>query len=271
MMSPAMNQDVETGNKYSRLATRLREIQSLLVAYSGGVDSAVLLHAATIVLGDHCRAVIADSPSLPRAELADALALAQRHGWRVEVLATQELDNPAYAANPLNRCYYCKHELFDQMHAYARQHGFTALAYGENADDAHEFRPGQQAAQEFQILAPLREADLTKADVRALARDWQLEVADKPAAPCLSSRLPTGHAVTREALAQIEAGEILLRQAGFRIVRLRNQGDWARIQVSPEETPRLLSLRDQLTPGLLALGFKRLEFDPTGYQGASLR
>jgi uncharacterized protein len=208
---------------------------------------------------------------LPRAELADALALARTHGWHVEVLATQELDNPDYAANPLNRCYYCKHELFDHMHAYARSHRFTALAYGENADDAHEFRPGQQAAQEFQILAPLREAGLTKADVRALARAWNLEVADKPAAPCLSSRLPTGHAVTREALAQIEAGEILIREAGFRIVRLRHHGDWARVQVSPEETPRLLSVRDTLTPGLLALGFARIEFDEMGYQGASLR
>jgi uncharacterized protein len=209
---------------------------------------------------------MADSASLPRAELAEALAQAAAQGWRIEVLPTQELDNPDYAANPINRCYFCKAELFTHMERYAQTHRFAALAYGENADDAHAFRPGQQAAREFQILAPLREAGLTKADVRALAHEFGLSSADKPAMPCLSSRLPTGQPVTREALAQIEAGEKILHDAGFKIYRLRHHGTHARVLVSPEETPRLLDLKETLQPSLLALGFTQIEFDAVGYQ-----
>jgi pyridinium-3,5-biscarboxylic acid mononucleotide sulfurtransferase len=246
---------------------------TLLVAYSGGVDSAYLLHAAHQVLGAKVRGVLADSPSLPRHEYTAAVALATDRGWPLEVITTNELDDPRYAANPLNRCYYCKHELFQRMEAYARHHAFTHLAYGENADDAHEWRPGQQAAAEFQVLAPLREAGLTKAKIRALSRLANLPVHDKPAAPCLSSRVTTGLPVTREVLAKVEKGEEILHHQGFRIARLRHHGTWARVQVSPDEHPRLMDseMQSQLTTALSGLGFTHIEFDPEPYAGASLR
>lgn len=251
----------------------LQGYPSLLVAYSGGVDSAYLLHAAHQVLGTKVRGVLADSPSLPRHEYTAAVTLAQDRGWPLEVIATNELDDPRYAANPLNRCYYCKHELFQRMETYARQHAFTHLAYGENADDAHELRPGQQAATEFHVLAPLREAGLTKAQIRGLSRLANLPVHDKPAAPCLSSRITTGLPVTREVLAQVERGEEILHQHGFRIARLRHHGSWARVQVSPSEHPRLLTpeMQSTLANALGGLGFTHIEFDPEPYRGASLR
>jgi uncharacterized protein len=262
-----------TLKKAAELQQGLKSLDSLLVAYSGGVDSAYLMQAAAEAMGTRVRGVMADSPSLPRAEKEEALALATERGWRVEVLQTHELDNPQYAANPLNRCYFCKHELFQKMEAYARGEKFTALAYGENADDAGEFRPGQQAAQEFRILAPLREAGLTKAEIRQLSREAGLPTADKAAQPCLSSRLPTGQPVTREALAQVEAGEKMLREAGFMIYRLRHLGDRARVQVAPEELVRLQKgpLQQALAVRLKSLGFAQVEFDEKPYQGASLR
>jgi uncharacterized protein len=259
--------------KESNLLDFLRSQPSLLVAYSGGVDSAYLLHAAVLALGTRARGVIADSPSLPRRELAEAVELARQRNWPLEVIQTRELDNPAYAANPVNRCYFCKHELFACMEAHARLRGETRLAYGENADDAHDFRPGQEAAREFRVLAPLREARLTKAEIRSLSASAGLPTAGKAAQPCLSSRLPTGQPVTREALRKIEAGENLLRNAGFRIYRLRHLGEKARIQVAPDEKPRLdePSLRLDLEKELKALGFSSVEFDSEGYRGASLR
>jgi pyridinium-3,5-biscarboxylic acid mononucleotide sulfurtransferase len=262
-----------TTEKAVALQHGLNLLPSLLVAYSGGVDSAYLMQAAAEVMGPRVRGVMADSPSLPRTEKEEALALAAERGWRVEVLQTHELDNPQYAANPLNRCYFCKHELFQRMEAYARQEKFLALAYGENADDAREFRPGQQAAVEFRILAPLREAGLTKAEIRELSRVAGLPTADKAAQPCLSSRLPTGQPVTRAALAQVEAGEKVLREAGFMIYRLRHLGDRARVQVAPEELVRLQEgrLREALAGRLKSLGFTQVEFDEKPYQGASLR
>ncbi|NDD57519.1 MAG: TIGR00268 family protein, partial [Verrucomicrobia bacterium] len=258
--------------KYQKLEDLIRLWPSALVAYSGGVDSAFLLYTAHQIHGPRVTGILGDSPSLPRSEHSAALAFAQKHSLPVEILKTLELDDPSYAANLPNRCYFCRSELFQRMEELARLRGVAVLAYGENFDDSREVRPGRAAAGEFSVAAPLREAGLTKADVRALAREAGLEVAEKPASPCLSSRLAPGLAVTPERLASIEKAEEAVRQHGFRIVRVRHLGTRALVQVSPEETPRLQNakLQSQLTPELAAAGFTQIEFDPVGYQGAGL-
>ena len=262
------------------LAEKSRRLQALVetwpsafVAYSGGVDSAFLLWTAHRILGPKVTGILGDSPSLPRSEHSAALAFAQRHSLPVEVLKTLELDDPAYAANPPNRCYFCRSELFQRMEELARLRGVAVLAYGENFDDSREVRPGRAAAGEFSVAAPLREAGLTKTEVRALAQEAGLEVAEKPASPCLSSRLAPGLAVTPGRLASIERAEEAVRRHGFRIVRVRHLGEKALVQVAPEETSRLQdeNLQSQLTPELVAAGFAQVEFDAVGYQGAGLR
>lgn len=255
--------------KLAALESLLQRHAPLVVAYSGGVDSACLLAVAHRTLGDRMLGVIADSPSLPRQALADALALAESLGASVEVVRTNELDDPRYAENPINRCYFCKAELFQRMDALARDRKFAAIAYGENADDPAHLRPGSLAAKEFSVLAPLKAAGLTKADVRALSREFGLPTADAPAQPCLSSRIPHGTPVTREALALVERGESLVRSLGFRIFRVRYLDETtpaARVQIAPEEMSSLPAKRDSLERGLLAEGFTRVEIDPSGYR-----
>src|SRR5688572_32430406 len=201
--------------------TRLQEILEahapLVIAYSGGVDSTLLLAEARRVLGGKALGVIADSPSLPRSALTEALATARTFGAEVDVVKTLELDNPDYAANPPNRCYFCKAELFQRLDTLAHARGFRAIAYGENADDMHHERPGRLAAAEFRIIAPLRDAGLTKAEIRELSRALGLPTAEAPAQPCLSSRIPWGTPVTPDALAMVEHGEEHLRALGFRV------------------------------------------------------
>lgn len=257
--------------KLAALEATLRAHAPLLIAYSGGVDSTCLLAFAHRTLGDQMRGIIADSPSLPRQALADALALARAIGAPVEVIQTGEMDNPDYASNPLNRCYFCKAELFARMDALARERGFAAIAYGENADDPPQQRPGSQAAREFAVLAPLREAGLTKAEVRLLSHSLGLSTADAPAQPCLSSRIPHGTPVTRQALAMVEAGEAHVRSLGFRVLRVRHREEpdgapTARVQLAPEEMGRLASVQPQLEAGLLAVGYGAVEIDPQGYR-----
>ena len=245
----------------------------LLIAYSGGVDSAFLLAAAHRALGDRAVGAIADSPSLPRQALADALALAESIGARVEVVRTEELANEDYASNPMNRCYFCKAELFNRLDQMARERGFAAIAYGENADDARQVRPGLQAAQEFAVVAPLKEAGLTKAEIRALSHELNLPTADAPAQPCLSSRIPHGTPVSIEALGMIEAGEAFVRSLGFKVFRVRHHLDGtgpiprARVQIAPAEmSARLTGHEDELRAGLLAVGYRTVEIDPEGYR-----
>ena len=245
----------------------------LLIAYSGGVDSAFLLAAAHRTLGDKSVGVIADSPSLPRQALADALTLAASIGATVEVVRTEELANEDYTSNPINRCYFCKAELFQRLDQAARARGFAAIAYGENADDARQVRPGLKAAQEFAVVAPLKEAGLTKAEIRALSREMGLPTADAPAQPCLSSRIPHGTPVSIEALGMIEKGEAFMRGMGFRVFRVRHHLDGAgplpraRVQIAPVEmTERLAGLEDDVRAGLLAVGYRAVEIDPHGYQ-----
>jgi pyridinium-3,5-biscarboxylic acid mononucleotide sulfurtransferase len=192
------------------------------VAYSGGVDSVFLAYVARDVLGSRAMAAIADSPSLPRREFDDALALAAQFEFPVRVVRTKEFDNANYLSNPNNRCYFCKHELFTELEPLARAEGFSVLAYGENASDVGDFRPGATAAAEFQVRAPLKEAGLTKAEIRELSSTLGLPTADKPQMACLSSRIPYGEPVSPEKLRMIEAAENVLRDLGFYDVRVRH-------------------------------------------------
>jgi uncharacterized protein len=251
----------------SRLGEILQRFTPLLVAYSGGVDSTLLLIMAHRILGDRVTGFIADSPSLPRASLAEALRIAGEAGVKVEVIQTAELEDPRYAENPMNRCYFCKAELFGRMDALAKERGFAAIAYGENADDPAHERPGSHAAREFSVIAPLREAGLNKADVRELSRRLGLPTADAPAQPCLSSRIPHGTPVTREALGFVERGEAIVRQFGFRVFRVRYMPSTggrpgARLQVAEQEMTLLESIRTTLTAALSASGFGTVEIDP---------
>jgi uncharacterized protein len=259
-------------DKLARLEEILRTHAPLLVAYSGGVDSACLLAVAHRTLGDRVRGVIADSPSLPREALREALEAARGFGADVEVVATREFEDGRYLSNPPNRCYFCKAELFTRMDELARERGYAAIAYGENADDPAHLRPGSQAAAEFAVIAPLKLAGLTKADVRAVSRDLGLPTADAPAQPCLSSRIPHGTPVTREALALVEQGEDFVRSLGFRVFRVRYLADEparARVQIAPDEMPRLTELQEKIETGLRGLGFGAVEIDPDGYRAAS--
>jgi uncharacterized protein len=254
----------------ARLLRRLRALDSLAVAYSGGVDSCVLLHAAHRALGARAAAIIADSPSLPRRELCEALAAARAFGARVVVVATDELADPGYRANAGLRCYHCKDALFRAMEAWARAHGFAALAFGEITDDLADDRPGRRAAVERGVLAPLRDAGLGKADVRAYARAHGLAAAEKPASACLASRLPLGTAVTRERLARVERAEEAVRALGFRVLRVRDHGARARLEVGETELARAQALRGELDAVLEREGFAELELAVYRPPGAAL-
>jgi len=267
---------VNTAAMLDRKVERLREILAgrarLIVAYSGGVDSAFLAWMAHQVLGDQMRAVIADSASLARTHLEDALAFARESDIPVEVVETQELENPAYIRNDAMRCFHCKDELFTVIERYREACGFDAIAYGVNADDEADFRPGQQAARQHHVLAPLLEAGLNKAEIRELARQADLRVWDKPASACLSSRLEYGRAVTPEALSVIERGEDALRALGFRQFRVRHHGEIVRIEIAREELPRALTaeMAREFTAVFKGLGFKFVTLDLEGFRSGSM-
>ena len=262
----------ELAAKLDVLRESLRAADSLLVAYSGGTDSAFLAYIANQVLGERLIAIIADSPSLPRKELAAALEFAAAHGIPADILHTRELDSPDYARNDANRCFHCKDELFTQMEFARQRLGFAHIAYGMNVDDRGDHRPGQRAAAEHHVLAPLVTAGLTKAEVRTLARDAGLNLADKPASACLSSRIEYGRPVTAENLSQVERAEETLHSLGFTQVRVRHHGNLARIEIARADMPRALTLEmlDQITAALRPLGFTYITLDTQGYRTGSM-
>ncbi len=258
--------------KRTLLDEHLHSLGRILVAYSGGVDSAFLAWAAHQALGSNMLAVIADSPSLARAQLADAAAFAGEAGIPLEIIVTGELDRPEYARNDASRCFHCKDELFTTMEEFRGRRGFDAIAYGVNLDDQGDFRPGQQAAEQHHVAAPLRQAGLTKQDIRELARAAGLRIWDKPASACLSSRIEYGREVTREALSVVEQGEDALHALGFRQVRVRHHGDIVRIEIARDELTRALSpeMAAEFTRIFKALGFKFVTLDLEGFRSGSM-
>jgi len=261
-----------TSEKQQLLQQSLSKLGRTLVAYSGGVDSAYLAYAAFRVLGDRMLAVIADSPSLARTHLRDAISFAEEQHIPLQVVKTSEMERPEYVRNDTQRCFHCKDELFSVMEQYAGQHGFASIAYGVNVDDQGDFRPGQRAAKEHHVAAPLLEAGLTKADIRELCERAGLRVWDKPASACLSSRIEYGRPVTAEALAMVEQGEDALRSLGFRQVRVRHHGDIARLEISRDELPRALTqeMFAEFTRVFKALGFTFVALDTEGFRSGSM-
>ena len=288
-------------SKLDKLRELLRSYGSCVVAYSGGVDSVFLARVARDVLGDKSLAVIADTPSLPRRELQEALDIASRFQIPVRVVRTAEFDNAEYVANPLNRCYFCKHELFTELAPLARSEGFAVIAYGENASDVGDFRPGAQAAAEFAVRAPLKEAGLTKQVIREFSAHLGLPTADKPQMACLSSRVPYGEVVTPEKLKMIEEAEYVLRDLGFHDVRVRHHelsskfnaqsskssdagspvetsnlgsgtpSHLARIEVGPEEMAKFVLNGNSVlvAEALKKLGYAHVTLDLLGYRRGS--
>src|SRR5579859_6003785 len=266
----ALESDI--GRKFSLLQAELRRLGRVLVAYSGGVDSAYLAWAAHGTVGDGMLAVLADSPSLARAQLNDAVAFAKECAIPLEIVSTAELDRPDYARNDGQRCFQCKDELFAVMEQLRATRGFDAIAYGVNLDDQGDFRPGQQAAKQHLVAAPLLKAGLTKAEIRELARQAGLRVWDKPASACLSSRIEYGRAVTREALDAVERGEEAIRALGFRQFRVRHHGEIVRIEIAREELSRALNpaISAEFTAVFKALGFKFVTLDLEGFRSGSM-
>lgn len=265
--------DAALEKKYHALQQRLRELESVLVAFSAGVDSALLLRVAVLTLGtERVLAVTGRSPSVPGAELHSAAALAAECGARHEFLETREFDDPNYTANPSDRCYHCKTELYSRLGPLAVQRGLRAVVSGANADDLGDYRPGLTAAREQTVRAPLAEVGLTKAELRRLAAVLGLSIHDKPASPCLSSRVPYGEAVTPEKLARIDAAETFLRSLGFRECRVRHHAHLARIEVCAEEMARLLDppTRARIDTRLRDLGFQYVALDLRGFRSGSL-
>ena len=258
-MSANPTSAAEYAARVAALDVALDGIESLAVAYSGGVDSSVLLHAAHARLGARAVGVIADSASLPRRELDEAREIAAQIGARLVVVGTTELDDPRYRANAGDRCYFCKSALFDALEPWARTNGYAAIAFGEIADDALDVRPGGRAARERGVLAPLAAAGFTKDDVRRYAHEHGLSVHDKPASACLASRLPVGTIVTRERLARVEAAEEALKALGLSVVRVRDHGDLARVEVGRDELATARADWPRLEIALRSAGFAHAE------------
>lgn len=258
--------------KAARLRDLLAGYRSVLIAFSGGVDSAYLAIAARDALGDRALAVTADSPSYPDTHRQLALTIARDFGLAHTMIQTGELERPEYRANPANRCYYCKDELYSHLASIARERGIDVVIDGNNADDRGDYRPGRQAAREHGVKSPLDEADLTKDDIRELARAAGLESWNEPASACLSSRIPYGSEVTDERLRQIERAEQIVRDLGFRIFRVRHHDTVARLEIARSEMPRALDpdINATLVASLKALGYQYVSLDLQGYRLGSL-
>ncbi len=259
-------------DKRTALTKSLQGLGRTLVAYSGGVDSAYLAWMAHQTLGENMLAVIADSPSIARTQLDDAISFAKEQRIPLEIIATEEVDRPEYIRNDALRCFHCKDELFTVMEAYREKNGFASIAYGVNLDDQGDFRPGQQAARQHRVATPLLDAGLGKQEIRQLAEAAGLRVWDKPASACLSSRIEYGRPVTREVLSVVERGEDAVRALGFRQFRVRHHGDTVRIEVAKEELGRALdpAMAAEFTRLFKELGFKFVTLDLEGFRSGSM-
>ena len=259
-------------NPPRELVENLLRCERLLIAYSGGIDSAYLAWAAHQVLGNNMLAVIADSPSLPRTHLADAIGFAEQHGIPLRVIQTQEMERPEYIRNDASRCFHCKDELFTSMEAERVRLNFTHIAYGRNLDDTGDFRPGQRAAEQHHVCAPLAESQLGKTAIRTLAQEAGLRLWDKPASACLASRVEYGQPVTREVLRQIEDAEEALHALGFRQLRVRAHGEVARVELATSELSFALSVEKmkEIAHVVRSAGFRYVALDCEGYRSGSM-
>ena len=271
-LSPATQHEPNADQKLRTLEERLEQLGSLMVAYSGGVDSAFLAATAHRILGTRMLAVLADSPSLSRHDFEAACDFARKQQIPLHIIATEELSRPEYQRNDANRCFHCKDELFATMEALGTKLSFKQIAYGMNADDTRDYRPGQRAAEQHAVLAPLAEAGLTKHEIRALSKAAGFDFWDRPAAPCLSSRVEYGRTVTREVLEQVEKAEESLRKLGFSELRVRHHGALARVELARTELPRALTMEmlDAITVALKQAGFQYVTLDCAGFRSGSL-
>lgn len=269
MSEEIMSEEI-VSEKTDGLKKTLRELDSVVVAYSGGVDSSLLLHMAHEVLGDRAVGVLVVSPLIPDDERAEAEVIARKIGAPLAILEIGDLEDPNILANTPERCYFCKASICDLLKAHAAQHGYRAVVDGSNVDDLGDYRPGQRAARECGMRSPLQEAGLTKAEIRTLAREAGLPNWDRPSSACLASRIPYGTPITNKALSQVGEAEGMLRDLGLRQLRVRHHGDVARLEILPEDFDTVLAHRDAIVKALNDLGFTYVTLDLRGFRSGSM-